>query len=157
MKQKPIPEKIREFEKHMTKQFAENRLVFERLNSIDERIGLLEIKKQLDIRKEKVQPYTAMRSTGEQVPYVKNKYCECFYPVKGGVLGSDVCHSCCLPIKPQEDVKNMELERVAMNIVHQIGDALSEAKAEDFVGKRQETNDKCIDFVYKILSIVKGE
>lgn len=47
-----------------------------------------------------------------------------------------------------------EKEHIAMNIVYQIGDALSEAKANDFVGKRQETNDMCIDFVKKFLHSV---
>jgi cytoplasmic iron level regulating protein YaaA (DUF328/UPF0246 family) len=43
------------------------------------------------------------------------------------------------------------IENLAANIVYQIGDVLSEAKALDFVGKRQETNDRCIKFVKNII------
>lgn len=47
-------------------------------------------------------------------------------------------------------------ERIAMNIVHQIGDALYEALPPDvahehFVTARQQTNDVAIDFAMKLI------
>jgi hypothetical protein len=49
------------------------------------------------------------------------------------------------------------LEYLAMNIVHQIGDALYEALPKDiaheyFVDARQKTNDTTIDFAKKLIS-----
>lgn len=58
--------------------------------------------------------------------------------------------------QPTEDQELRELEGVAANIVHQIGDALYEALPKDvahqhFVDARQATNDVAIDFAKMLI------
>lgn len=59
--------------------------------------------------------------------------------------------------KDEQDKKvDRDLEAVAMNIVHQIGDALYEALPKDvahdhFVDARQATNDIAIEFAKKLI------
>lgn len=55
-----------------------------------------------------------------------------------------------------DDAESRDLEGLAMNIVHQIGDALYEALPQDiaheyFVTARQKTNDMAIDFVMQLI------
>lgn len=57
----------------------------------------------------------------------------------------------------QDIVEQRELEAVAMNIVHQIGDSLYEALPKDvahehFVKARQATNDLAVDFAKKLIN-----
>lgn len=57
---------------------------------------------------------------------------------------------------------NTREEKIAMNIVYQIGDLLSEALPKNiahkyFVDARQKTNDKAIDFVKTFIEKEKKE
>lgn len=80
---------------------------------------------------------------------IKCKNCDTIKP--GGVILVDnpsakkpICSVCGRKIKMYKSSET--LERVAMNIVYQIGDVL-----EADVDKRQATNDKAIDFTMKLI------
>lgn len=53
----------------------------------------------------------------------------------------------------RKDTDKIKEERLAMNIVYQIGDAIDEEikKGSDIVTARQNTNDGCIDFVSTLI------
>ncbi len=118
---------LTEHEKHMTKQFAENRAVYERMNKMQKEIEELKKAYTHHIKAEHIgydpKPYTAMRSTG-----VKEEDLIC-RP-----------HGMVKPyIKPQEDVEKQIQQAVyewTENHIH---------------------NWKNFDLSKRILAIVKGE
>lgn len=88
------------------------------------------LEKRIEELKKPLKPYTAMRSTGE------SEYCNC----ENAKTNFEWCLSCDKPIKPQEDVKTKELEKM---IFYSKGWDGTYAEAHDLSSS--------------ILAIVKGE